>query len=225
MADSNSRRGLRYDTPEILEFIKQTHIPSSKSFDYAIRQIDVHDMPSIQVGPTDGRILQLLMSMIEARKVLELGTLSGYSGLWLLAGMKDDGRLFTIEADAKHAEVANDVFVHAGYGNRVTLINRQALDALDGLKSEAPFDAVFLDADKRNYDRYATWAFDHVRPGGLIIADNAYLFGYLNGQDPDNEWDSEAIENVQRMHRFLAQTCLSVCVPTPDGMLVARKPA
>lgn len=224
MSNTDSRSGLRYDSPDILRFVMDTHVPVTLPLAHAIRELQTHNMPQIQVAPADGRILQLLARLINARHVVEFGTLAGYSGLWLLSGMAADGHLYTVEAEGHHAEVANGVFVKAGYGDRVTILQRKALEALDELAAYAPFDLVFLDADKVNYYTYATWAFDHLRPGGLIVADNAYLFGYLAGKDPDGEWDAEAIENLQQTHRFIAHTCLSVCLPTPDGLLVGMKP-
>jgi len=223
MSDDKSRSGEKYNTETIQEFVESVHSPHSNAHLNALEALLVHDMPRIQVAPTDGKILHTLMAMIQAKKVVEFGTLSGYSALWLLEGMHPGGHLWTVESEPEHAKVADDVFEEAGVFDRVTMIQKTGLEALEILDRQAPFDAVFIDADKPNYPKYARWAYDHLRPGGLIIGDNAYLFGYLAGKEPDEEWDIMGIEAMQEFHRFIAENMVSVCLPTPDGMAVALK--
>ena len=224
MADDNSRAGLGYATPAIKTYLEGLFSPHDAALEDAVHQLDVMGMPRIQISPTEGKILQVLLSMIGAQKVVEFGTLSGYSALWMLKALGKTGHLWTCEYNPKHARVAQAVFERAGLNQQVTVLEGPALNALEQLATEAPFDAVFIDADKKNYIHYARWAFEHLRPGGLIIGDNTYLFGYLKGRAPDENWNQEAIEGMIQFHEFLAEHCLAVCLPTPDGLSVGIKP-
>jgi caffeoyl-CoA O-methyltransferase len=170
-------------------------------------------MPEIQVGPAEGRLLELLLRLAGARHVVEIGTLAGYSALWMLRALPEDGHLWTLEADPRHAEVAADVFRDAGVDDRVTLLVGDALDSLPKLSDSSPFCAVFIDADKARYDQYGRWATEHLRDGGLLIGDNAYLFGDLLAE-------SETAAAMRRFHEDMAQHYRSVCIPTPDGLAV-----
>lgn len=224
MADDSSRAGGGYLSPAIRDYVEGLHSPHDAALDDALKQLDAAGMPRIHIAPTEGKILALLLRMIGARKVVEFGTLSGYSALWMLKGLPPDGHITTCEFDPKHAAVARRVFERAGVVDRVTIVEGAAIDALPQLGKLAPFDAVFLDADKANYGRYARWAFEHVRSGGLIVGDNSYLFGYLAGREPDANTGAASIAGMRDFHEFVAQHCFSACLPTPDGMVVGLKP-
>ena len=156
-------------------------------------------------------MIELLLRLAGATKVVEIGTLAGYSALWIARALPPGGRLWTIEADAKHAGVAAEVIGEAGVGDRVTLIRGDAAEVLPKLSDSGPFCAVFLDADKARYDVYGRWAAQHIRPGGLLIGDNAYLFGRLLDESSD-------AEGMRRFHEEMARAFDSVCIPTPDGL-------
>lgn len=224
MADDNSRAGLGYATPAIKKYLEGLFSPHDAALEDSVHQLDLMGMPRIQIAPTEGKILQVLLSMIGAKKAVEFGTLSGYSALWMLKALGPTGHLWTCEYSPKHAKVAQGVFERAGLKQRVTVLEGPALGSLEQLAVEAPFDAVFIDADKKNYIHYARWAFEHLRPGGLIIGDNTYLFGYLKDKAPDENWNQEAIEGMTQFHEFLGEHCLAVCLPTPDGLSVGIKP-
>jgi caffeoyl-CoA O-methyltransferase len=214
MADNDSRSGgARYTTPELLAFVQTTHAPHDAALARAFDAPDRHDMPAIQVGPSEGKTLNLLLRLIGATKVVEVGTLAGYSALHMARGLKAGGHLWTIEADPKHAAVARDNLAAAGLLERVTIVIGPALDVLPALEKNGPFDAVFLDADKGNYDQYGRWAARNVRPGGLLIGDNAYFFGALMSDTPD-------AAGMRRFHQEAALAFDTVCLPTPDGLLV-----
>jgi caffeoyl-CoA O-methyltransferase len=170
-------------------------------------------MPEIQLGPAEGRLLELLLRLANAQKVVEVGTLAGYSALWMARALPPGGRLWTIEADSRHAVVAAEIIDEAGLGDRVTLLEGDAAEVLPKLRDSGPFCAVFLDADKARYDFYGRWATDNLRPGGLLIADNAYLFGRLLSDD-------EEARRMRRFHEEMARHYRSVCIPTPDGLAV-----
>jgi caffeoyl-CoA O-methyltransferase len=213
MADKDSRAGERYATAQILDYAARTHHPDDSALQRAFDAPARHGLPEIQLGPAEGRLLELLLRMVNARKVVEVGTLAGYSALWMARALPPGGHLWTIEADPVHAGVASEVIGEAGFGDRVTLIKGDASEVLPKLSDSGPFCAVFLDADKGRYDQYGRWAAKHLRAGGLLVGDNAYLFGRLL-EDAD---DARA---MRRFHEEMARHFRSVCIPTPDGLAV-----
>jgi len=216
MADVASRAGDRYATPQILDWVARTHHPADSGLNRAFMAPAAHDMPEIQVGPAEGRLLEVLLRLAGARKVVEIGTLAGYSALWIARALPEDGHLWTIEADSAHAAVAREVIADAGCSQRVTVVEGDALETLPKLSDFGPFCAVFIDADKARYDRYGRWATENLRDGGLLIGDNAYLFGHLL----EDREDAKAMRNF---HEEMAARYLSLCVPTPDGLAVGVK--
>jgi caffeoyl-CoA O-methyltransferase len=213
MADPSSREGERYATAQILEYAARVHHPDDAVLRRAFEAPARHSMPEIQLGPAEGRLLELLLRLGNARKVVEIGTLAGYSALWIARALPAGGHLWTSEADPRHAGVAAEVIGEAGLGDRVTLIKGEAAEVLPKLRDSGPFCAVFLDADKARYDLYGRWATANLRPRGLLIGDNAYLFGRLL-EDGD---DAQA---MRRFHEEMASHYRSVCIPTPDGLAV-----
>jgi caffeoyl-CoA O-methyltransferase len=175
-----------------------------------------HGMPAIQLGPSEARLVELLVRLAGARKAVEIGTLAGYSAIRLARALQEGGHLWTVEFDPKHAAVARENLAAAGLAERVTVVEGAGLDVLPSLEVHAPFDAVFVDADKASYDAYGRWAARHLRPGGLLIGDNAFLFGRLLE-------DSAEAAAMRRFHEEAARAFDTVCVPTPDGLLVGVK--
>lgn len=217
MADNASRDGTRYGNPDINQLLELIYGDPGPAYADALDTLERTGMPKIQVSANDGRILKLLMRLASAKKVVEFGTLSGYSALWLLAGMGPDGRLWTLELEQAHAEAAGGVFERAGVADQVTQLTGDGRAQLKTLSKDGPFDAVFLDADKEGYATYARWALENLRPGGLLLADNAYLFGLLADDDEEH---AEARASVLATHRLLAEHCTAACIPTPDGLAV-----
>ena len=132
-------------------------------------------LPAINVSPEEGKLLHLLLLLIQAKNVLEIGSLGGYSGVWLARALPADGRLVTIERDPKHARIAREAFAAAGLQDRIELIEGPALDVLPTLKPG--FDAVFIDADKEPLPHYFAWGMKLLRRGGLLLCDNAFFHG------------------------------------------------
>ncbi len=214
MADSDSRAGKTYTTQAIVDYVDHAHVPHDAAL---ARAFSVPEgIPSIQVGPSDGKLLYLLLRLIGAKKVVEVGTLVGYSAIQMARALPADGRLWSVEYEAHHAEVARGNIAAAGLAERVTVIVGAGNDVLPTLTQHGPFDAVFLDADKAGYDGYAAWAMQNLRHGGLILGDNSYLFGRLME-------DSDEARAMRAFHERVARECDSVCVPTPDGLVVGIK--
>ena len=216
MADDSSRAGKRYTTPEILQYLEGVHGAHDAGLAAAFAAPARNDMPAIMVSPSDGRVLELLLRMIGAERVVEVGTLAGYSAIRMAAALPANGRLWTIEYEERHAEVARQMIADAGYSDRIEVLQGAALDVLPTLVAHGPFDAVFIDADKVNYDNYGKWAADNLRPGGLLLGDNAFFFGNLMN-------DSDGAQAMRRFHEQAAQAFHSVCIPNPDGLLLGIK--
>jgi caffeoyl-CoA O-methyltransferase len=213
MADTDSRKGLRYSNEEVVTWVDKLHAGHDSALDAAFKAPERHGMPAIMVGASEGKFLELLVRLAGARKIVEVGTLAGYSAIRMARGLPAGGKVWTIEYDPKHAEVARDAVAAAGVADRVEVLVGAGVAVLPTLEAHGPFDLVFLDADKQSYDRYAEWALAHVRKGGLIVGDNSYFFGKLME-------DSEGGRAMRRFHELVAARCDSVCVPTPDGMVV-----
>jgi len=175
------------------------------------------DLPEIHVSAEEGAILHLLIRLTGARRVLELGTLSGYSGIWMARALPADGRLVTIEGDERHAAHAREAFERAGVGDRVDLICGEALDTLATLPG--PFDAIFLDADKAPLPTYLDTAIRLLRVGGLLLCDNTYMDGRI--ADPDAQGSD--VRGMREFNRLVAADprFVSAVIPVRDGLLAA----
>jgi predicted O-methyltransferase YrrM len=207
-------------------FVGETIVPEDKVLREAVEAAEDAGLPSIQVSPAQGKLLQLLVRLLGARRILEFGTLGGYSAILMARALPEDGRLITLEAKPEYAEVARRSIERAGVGDRVEIRVGPALEALPGLEQEdaGPFDLVFIDADKVNTPNYFDWALDHTRPGGLIVADNVVRRGTL----ADAEDRDEATKAQRRLHEWLAEeprvsatTIQTVGVKGYDGFLLA----
>jgi caffeoyl-CoA O-methyltransferase len=181
-------------------------------------EADRTGLPPIAISADEGRLLQVLLAAINARHVLEVGTLGGYSAICMARVLPPGGRLVSIEINEDHATFARRYIARAGLADRVEVRVGRALDVLPALDGER-FDAVFLDADKEPLPTYFEWALRLVRPGGLIIGDNA-LWG---GRVYEGDETDEKTKGVREFNRRMATDprVLSIIVPTHDGVAVA----
>ena len=214
MADPASRSGTRYADERILDYVERIHGAHVESLKQAFASPAREGLPSIMIGPSEGRLLAVLLSMVRAQRVVEVGTLAGYSAIHIAQALPATGKLWSIEVDPRHAQVARRNLQQAGLAERAEVLVGNAMLVLPALEEEGPFDAVFIDADKEHYDCYGDWSLRNLRAGGLILADNAYFFGNLLANSP-------AACAMRRFHEALSQRCDSVCIPTPDGLLLA----
>jgi len=159
-------------------------------------------LPAISVSPTQGKLLHLLARAQGARRILEIGTLGGYSTIWLARALPPDGRLISLEIDPKHAEVARANLARAGLANVVEIRLGSALDTLRQLVSEGrgPFDLIFIDADKPGYADYLKWSLKLARQGTLIIADNVVR----KGEVADPKSTDENVQGIRKFNEALA---------------------
>jgi predicted O-methyltransferase YrrM len=172
-------------------------VPSDPVLEAALRDSDAAGLPAQNVAPNQGKLLQLLVQMHGAKKILELGTLGGYSAIWLARALPKGGRLITLEANPTHAEVAKKNITRAGLAHLVDLRVGKAVDTLPLLERDnvAPFDFIFIDADKPSNPDYLKWSLKLSRPGTVIVADNVVRDGEVVNAHSTNA-------NVQGVRRF-----------------------
>ncbi|HEU5254010.1 MAG TPA: O-methyltransferase [Solirubrobacterales bacterium] len=207
-------------------FISETVVDEDEALRRAVRAAEEAGLPAIQVSPPQGKLLQLLVRLVGAKRVLEFGTLGGYSAILMARALPEDGRLVTLEARPEYAEVARRSIAAAGVGEKVEIRVGPALEALPTLEEEGigSFDLVFIDADKVNTPNYFAWALDRTRGGGVIVADNVVRDGSL----ADAEDVDEATRAQRRLHEMVgedsrveATTIQTVGVKGYDGFLIA----
>lgn len=184
------------------DYINDLLVLSDSALDSTIQSTIDADLPRINVAPNQGKLLHILAQIRGARRILELGTLAGYSTIWLARALPADGKLITLEANPKHADVARENIERAGLAKIVEIRVGAALETLPQLKSEgqAPFDLVFIDADKANIPDYFTWALKLTRRGSVIIVDNVIR----NGAVIDADSTDQNIQGVRKFNTLLA---------------------
>lgn len=207
-------------------YVTDLLIAADPSLEAALQASEAAGLPTIAVSPSQGKLLQLLARTAGARRILEVGTLGGYSTIWLARALPADGRLVTLEANPAHVEVAAANIARAGLDQVVQIRLGRATDALEQLAAEgtAPYDLVFIDADKANIPAYFEATLGMSRPGSLIIVDNVVREGGLL----DEHTDSPDIRGIRRLHELLATdarvsatTMQTVGSRGYDGMLLA----
>lgn len=185
---------------DVDEYIEEQLIGPDRALDEALRASIAAGLPAIAVSPAQGKLLHLLARIHGARRVLEIGTLGGYSTIWLARGLVPGGRLITLELDPRCAEVARANIARAGLGGVVEIRVGRALDTLPGLAAEAPFDLIFIDADKPATPDYYQWAVKLSRPGSLIVVDNVVREGAI--LDPDSK--DQHVRGIRRFFELAA---------------------
>jgi predicted O-methyltransferase YrrM len=183
-------------------YIAEHLLPADAALDAAVADSAAAGLPPIAVTPNQGKLLQLLARMQSASTILELGTLGGYSTIWLARALPPGGHLVTLEADPRYAEVARANIARAGLAELVELRIGPALQTLPVLHAEGagPFDLIFIDADKQNYPGYFEWALRLSRPGTLIVGDNVVRDGAII--DPAAYGSEHGDEHIKGVRRF-----------------------
>ncbi|WP_406489121.1 O-methyltransferase [Streptomyces phaeochromogenes] len=204
--------------------------PPDEALTDALRDSDAAGLPHINVAPPQGKLLHLLAVIQGATRILEIGTLGGYSTIWLARALPEDGRLITLEYSERHAEVARRNLTRAGLDKITEVRVGPALDSLTKLADEgdgnaAPFDLVFIDADKVNNPRYVEWAVKLTRPGSLIILDNVVRGGAVTdatSDDPSVRGTREALDLFATHPKLTATAIQTVGSKGYDGFALAR---
>jgi predicted O-methyltransferase YrrM len=197
-------------------------VPSDPALNAALKASDAAGLPGIQVTAAQGKQLHLLARAVDARRILEVGTLGGYSAIWLARALPDGGQLITLEVDPHHAEVARANLANAGLADRAEVRVGPALETLPQV--EGPFDFAFIDADKANNANYFTHAVRLSRPGTLIVVDNVVRGGTVVDAASDNvavEGVRQLVETVTAEPRVSATVIQTVGAKGYDGYLLA----
>ena len=208
-------------------YIDQVVVHSDETLTAALETSASAGLPPISVSPSQGKLLQLLAQIHGARTILEIGTLGGYSTIWLARGLPPNGRLITLELDPKHAEVARTNIVRAGLAHLVEFRVGSALELLPRLAKEGlgPFDLIFIDADKTSTPDYFDWALKLSRPGSVIITDNVVRGGALadsTNTDPNVQGMRRFTQLLGTERRVSATVIQTVGMKGYDGFAIAR---
>lgn len=183
---------------EVDNYLTEQLVPQDEALLAALENNQAAGLPAIDVAPNQGKLLNLLAKMTGAKRILEIGTLGGYSTLWLARALPEGGKVITLEYEPRHAEIAAQNIRRAGLEHKVTLRVGAALDTLPTLADAAPFDMIFIDADKRNNPAYLEWAIRYSRQGTLIIGDNVVRNGHVADGDT-SDWNIQGIRDFLTM--------------------------
>jgi len=187
---------------EVDNYISNLFVPLDRALDGALEASDAAGMPAINVSANHGKLLMLFAKMLNASRILEIGTLGAYSTIWLARGLAPGGRLITLEYEPRHAEVAQANLIRGGVAEQVEIRVGRAGDTLPKLLEEGkgPFDLIFIDADKQGYTEYLKWSLKLARKGTVIIADNVVRKGAVT--DPASK--DEMVRGIQQFNLALS---------------------
>lgn len=205
-------------------YIADRLIPSDPALDAALQANEAAGLPQIDVSPPQGKLLYLLARMCGARRILEIGTLGGYSTIWMARALGEDGCVVTLEAIPRHAEIARANIAHAGLADRVDLRLGLALETLPNMADETPFDFIFIDADKENLPAYLDWSVKLSRAGTVVVADNVVREGGIldpDSADPDNQGVRSFLDMIAENPRLTATGLQTVGTKGWDGLAIA----
>jgi predicted O-methyltransferase YrrM len=210
---------------EVDQYFSESLLPNDPILESALEASVTAGLPAISVSPSQGKLLQMLAQIVGARSILEIGTLGGYSTIWMARGLRAGGHLITLEVDPKHADVARANISRAGLQDVVELRIGNAVEILPQLSAErrGPFDLVFIDADKPNIPVYFEWALRLSRPGTLIIVDNVVRSGAVidsDSTDPSVQGVRRFVELLGAESRASGTTIQTVGIKGYDGFAI-----
>jgi predicted O-methyltransferase YrrM len=206
---------------DLSQYIADIFARHDPGLERAFKDTPKRGLPAINIRPEEGRFLQFLVRTCGAKNAVEVGTLGGYSGIWIARGLLPGGKLFTLEKDPHHAQVAREHFAAAGVDDKVEVLVGNGHQLLKELAPQGPFDFLFIDAEKSGYDQYFDWGLEHIRTGGVIAAHNAFRGGRV--LDPAGSDASVAL--VDELNRRAARhpDLIATIFPAGDGTLIAVK--
>lgn len=202
------------------DYISRTFAKEDDTLARVRQQIPELGLPEIMLQAEEAAFLQLLVAASRAQRIIEIGSLGGYSGIWMARALPEKGKLITIEINPEHAEVARRHFELAGLAGKVELREGNAREVLPTLSDQSPFDMLFIDADGRGYTDYLDWAFQNLRTGGVVAAHNAFAYG---GQVIDENSTDEVVRARQKFNQRLSSDprLISTIFPAGDGMSIS----
>ncbi|NIS81800.1 MAG: O-methyltransferase [Anaerolineales bacterium] len=204
---------------ELESYLRRTFAAEDEVLKKIREQTPAKGLPAISVKPEEGRFLQFLTAASGAQLALEVGTLGGYSGVWIARGLPPGGRLITLEKEARHAAVAKEHFNLAGVSDRVEVRIGDAHEMLPLLRKEGPFDLIFIDAEKESYPAYLDWALANINPGGVIAAHNVFRHGAIT--DPANHESQTQTMRAFNQRMANEPRLIAHVFPAGDGMAIA----
>ncbi len=201
------------------QFLRNTFHADDAGLERLQAEAKQEGLPPISIGPEQGKFLQLLIQLNGATKVLEIGALGGYSGAWMARALPSEGKLISLELEEKHALFTRRQWAALGLADKTEIRVGPALDSLPGLADEAPFDLIFIDADKNNYPAYLEWALRYSKSGTVILGDNVSMGGRL--ADPEHQ-ENPGIRGMRQFAEEMAANprLVSTVVPYADGIAV-----
>lgn len=210
---------------EQLDYIRTTFAPEDEVLRDAKARLAEHEqkLVGIQVGAEEGKFLQLLIGLAGVKTIVEIGSLAGYSAVWMARAIGEGGIVHAINNDPQHYALLEETVAQSGLNIQPHL--GDAREVIKTLEAQAPFDMVFIDADKGGYAEYLDWAEKHVRKGGLIIGDNTLLFGHVHKNSKPEGTTQKAWEAMREFNARLADSSCydSILIPTLEGMTIAVK--
>ena len=179
----------------------------------------------IQIGPEEGKLLSLFIKIHKIKSIVEVGTLYGYSSICMAKALLEDGHIYTIENNPQYSRIAKKNFSAFNLSDKITLIEGDALEKINELSAKAPFDMIFIDADKSSYPKYLDWAESYIKQDGLIVADNTLLFNTVFLESPPKEVSEKSWHAMREFNNRLSdeKKYFSILIPTDEGMTVALK--
>ncbi|MGL9731558.1 MAG: O-methyltransferase [Wolbachia sp.] len=179
----------------------------------------------IQISAEEGKLLSLFIKIHKVKSIVEIGTLYGYSSICMVKVLPEYGHIYTIENNLEHLSIAKKKFSAFNLNKKITLIEGDALEKLNELSAKAPFDMMFIDADKGGYPKYLDWAELYIKRDGLIVADNTLLFNTVFLESPPKEVSEKSWLAMREFNRRLSdeEKYHSMLIPTDEGMIVALK--
>ena len=200
-------------------YVRDLFAREDETLRYVRQQTAARGLPQISLEPNEAKLLQLLVRLSGAARVVEVGTLAGYSGICIARALPDHGKLITIEVSRLHAEVARAHFAQAGLADKVQVLHGAGVQVLPKLAADAPYDLMFIDADKGNYHNYLAWAADNLKVGGAVVADNAFWGGNIFDPKTADDHAMVAFNRVLAEHPQFDSTIIEV----GDGIAVGVK--
>jgi predicted O-methyltransferase YrrM len=213
---------MREKTPEFEKYWQQLFPDPSPVFALAKQHADVIGRGAISVSASEGKLIAFWVQSFRCKKFVEIGTLTGYSALWILWAMQS-GQLWTFEKDESTAKTAANILSKASWG-QAQVVTGDAEQTLKSIENQGPFDGIFIDGNKQAYPAYLTWAEANVKKGGLILADNVWLRGGVYGAGDDTFSDNQIVA-MKNFNQRLSdpKKFRSTIIPTGEGLYVAEK--
>ena len=212
------------DFKERSEYIRKLFCHENKAL-LAARDRAEKIHPEMMISPQEGKILQCLIKSIQAQKVIEIGAFTGYSALWIVQALPSSGQFWTLELQKEHSHLSELSLSEGNPSCQYQVLQGPADESLKELEKHAPFDAIFIDANKDGYIQYLDWSEKNLRKGGLIIGDNAYLFGHVYKENKPEDISVGAWTSMREFNKRLSdpKKYTSTILPTEEGMAVAIK--